>query len=141
MNHFVLDASLALSWAIDDPEPTGAKEIRESLFRGRTAIVPSLWVLEVASGLILAERRGRVDAAEVEQACQLYEKMMGSYIEVHADHPQADFRDLQGLARKHQITAYDAAYLFLALQSHIPLATLDSSLASAAKNSGVAVLP
>lgn len=141
MSDFVLDASVALAWAIDDPEPVSAKEIRESFDKGRRALVPPLWVLEVANGLILAERRERLDADEVERACYLYERMMATYIEVHTDPPPAAFRRVQELARKHQITAYDAAYLVLALQLRIPLATFDSSLAAAAKKSGVAVLP
>jgi predicted nucleic acid-binding protein len=71
----------------------------------------------------------------------LYESMMANYIEVQTDSPQAGFREIQEIARKHQLTAYDAAYLFLALQHRLPLATLDGSLTVAAQKSGVSVLP
>jgi predicted nucleic acid-binding protein len=141
VSDFVLDASLALAWAVDNPEPDSAREIRESFLTGRTAIVPSLWVLEIANGLVVAERRGKLDLAEVERARVLYESMMSNYIEVQTDSLQAGFREIQEIARKHQLTAYDAAYLFLALKNRLPLATLDSSLAAAAKKSGIAVLP
>jgi predicted nucleic acid-binding protein len=141
VSDFVLDASVALAWAVDHPEPTGAREIRQSFLSGRLAIVPSLWVLEIANGLVQAERRGKLDIAEVEQARGLYESMMSNYIEVQTDSPQAGFRGIQEIARKHQLTAYDASYLFLALQHRLPLATLDNSLSAAAKKSGVAVLP
>lgn len=141
MSDFVLDASVALAWAVDDPEPDAAREIRESFLGGRMAMVPSLWVLEIANGLVMAERRGKLDLAKAERARDLYESMMSNYIEVQADSPQAGFREIQEIARKHQLTAYDAAYLFLALQRRLPLATLDGSLAVAAQKLGVAVLP
>lgn len=141
MSNFVLDASIALAWAVDHPEPAGAREIRLSFLSGRLAIVPSLWVLEVANGLIQAERRGKLDLAEVERARDLYESMMSSYIEVQTDSPQSSFREIQEIARRHQLTAYDASYLFLASQHRLPLATLDASLISAAQKSNVALLP
>ena len=141
MSNFVLDASVGLAWAVDDPEPDSARAIRESFLTGRIAIVPSQWVLEIANGLVMAERRGKLDLAEVERARDLYESMMANYIEVQTDSPQAGFREIQEIARKHQVTAYDAAYLFLALQHRLPLATLDGSLTVAAQKSGVSVLP
>ena len=141
MSDFVLDASIALAWAVDHPEPAGAREIRQSFLSGRLAIVPSLWVLEMANGLVQAERRGKLDFVEVERARDLYESMMSSYIEVQIDSPQTSFREIQEMARRHQLTAYDASYLVLALQHHLPLATLDGSLIAAAKKSGLAVLP
>lgn len=65
---------------------------------------------------------------------------MANYIEVQADSPQAGFREIQEIARKHQLTAYNAAYLFLALRHRLPLATLDGSLRVAAQKSGVEIL-
>ena len=44
------------------------------------------------------------------------------------------------LARKHRITAYDAAYLELALRLDAPLATLDRALASAAAAEGAPLI-
>lgn len=41
------------------------------------------------------------------------------------------------LARRHQLTAYDAAYVELALRDRLPLATLDRALARAARIEGV----
>jgi predicted nucleic acid-binding protein len=141
VSDFVLDASIALAWAVDHPEPAAAREIRLSFLRGRLAIVPSLWVLEIANGLVQAERRGKLGLAEVERARDLYEGMMSSYIEVQTDSPQSGFRKIQEIARRHQLTAYDASYLLLALHRRLPLATLDASLISAAQESSVAVLP
>jgi predicted nucleic acid-binding protein len=105
VSNFVLDAAVGLAWAVDDPEPDSARAIRETFLTGRIAIVPSLWVLEIANGPVMAERRGKLDLEEVKRARDLYESMMANCIEVQ-----------------------DAAYLFLALQHRLPLATLDGSL-------------
>jgi predicted nucleic acid-binding protein len=47
---------------------------------------------------------------------------------------------VMGLARRHRLTVYDAAYLELALREGVALATLDGPLAAAAKAEGVPVL-
>jgi predicted nucleic acid-binding protein len=53
---------------------------------------------------------------------------------------QADGEILLALARTHRLTAYDAAYLELALRADAPLATLDRKLAAAARAAGVPLL-
>lgn len=45
--------------------------------------------------------------------------------------------DTLSLARRYRLSAYDAAYLELALRTGLPLATLDASLAKAASAAGV----
>ena len=44
----------------------------------------------------------------------------------------------RSLARSHHLTAYDAAYLELALRLGVPLAWLDENLKTAAREAGVA---
>ena len=44
------------------------------------------------------------------------------------------------LAERHGLTAYDAAYLELALRQVLPLATLDRELRAAASSDGVQLL-
>jgi predicted nucleic acid-binding protein len=48
--------------------------------------------------------------------------------------------DVESKARKWNLTAYDAAYLALALSRKLPLATLDRDLKKAAEAEGVEVL-
>ena len=47
---------------------------------------------------------------------------------------------IMSTATKFSLTAYDAAYLHLALSQNCPLATLDSALQSVAAQTGVATL-
>jgi len=44
------------------------------------------------------------------------------------------------LAREHNLSSYDAAYLELAMRLAVPLATQDKKLLVAAQNSGVVLL-
>jgi predicted nucleic acid-binding protein len=46
-------------------------------------------------------------------------------------------RQILPLARRHDLTAYDAAYLELAIRERLPLATLDDDLRQAALAPGV----
>ena len=49
--------------------------------------------------------------------------------------------DIARIARKYQLTIYDAQYLELASRVNLPLATFDEQLADAARAAGVPVLP
>jgi|HubBroStandDraft_1064217.scaffolds.fasta_scaffold1395097_1 predicted nucleic acid-binding protein len=48
-------------------------------------------------------------------------------------------RDIVPLAREHSLSAYDAAYLGLAIRRAAPLATLDARLMKAAKKAGIGI--
>jgi predicted nucleic acid-binding protein len=50
------------------------------------------------------------------------------------------FKTTQALCRKHGLTAYDAAYLELAVRQDCPLAAVDEDLKRAAVEEGVRVL-
>jgi predicted nucleic acid-binding protein len=47
---------------------------------------------------------------------------------------------LQALAERHKLTAYDVAYLDLAMRLSLPLATTDDDLQKAARAQGIEVL-
>ena len=49
------------------------------------------------------------------------------------------FEKIPVLAEQYALTAYDAAYLELALRERLPLATLDRQLRAAASSAGVAL--
>lgn len=57
MKEFVLDASVALGWLIDDPPSTYAARVKELMLDGAKPIVPTHWRLEVANALLTASRR------------------------------------------------------------------------------------
>ena len=138
MKQFVIDASLTLDWCFTDEQTPYAAAVLTLLETDTDAIVPSLWPLEVLNALIVAERRKRITLQEAEEFLTV---IRGLNIEVE-DAPSdrafsQSFNDIYELARKHRLTAYDAAYLELALRRGLPLASLDDDLNRAAGASGV----
>ncbi len=138
MSRFVLDASVALSWFIDQPVDPYAVQVRDSMRGGLGAIVPQLWQVEFANGVLVAERRKIVDAAEADQSIAEMEGLKLAGIEVEAGPPPIG--DVLTMARTFQLTAYDAVYLELARRAGLPLATLDNRLRAAASKAGVELL-
>lgn len=102
----------------------------------RGAVVPSLWRLEVANGLLGAVRRGRL---AVERRDALLEALLEMDIAIDAETDLHAWSGTVRLAEAHGLTAYDAAYLELAQRRRLPLATLDAALAQAAREAGVAL--
>lgn len=130
---FVLDCSVTMAWCFDDEGTAYTHAVRDSLAQVR-AVVPSLWCLEVANATIMGERRKRLDEARGQRFIVLVEALP-----VVIDHENSSraFSDILHLARAHQLSAYDAAYLELAIRRGLPLACLDGKLKSAAAAAGV----
>lgn len=138
MNDFVLDASVALAWYVDNPMPSLAVRAMRAIEDGYQAIAPALWAVEMANGLCMAERHGKLTAQQVDRGLQQLEILTGSAIEVQLEGPTV--RQALVAAQSYQLTAYDAVYLELARCEGVPLATLDKELRSAAVKVGVALL-
>jgi predicted nucleic acid-binding protein len=98
------------------------------------AVVPSLWYLECANGLAMAERRGRIDSEGIVRAIGLLRRLP---LEVDDAAPARAFDGVLALARAHSLTTYDAGYLDLALRRGLPLATEDRPLRAVANAVGV----
>lgn len=136
MTAFVLDASITLAWLFEDERSEAADELLARLDT-ETAAVPSVWPLEVANVIAGAERRRRITAARrAEFVAQL------ETFAIMVDEETADraFSRILDLARQQQLSAYDAAYLELAMRLGIPLASKDRELRDAAERVGVIVL-
>jgi predicted nucleic acid-binding protein len=126
----VVDCSVTLPWFLFDEQST----LSESLLRGIERYelrAPGIWRLELANGLELARRRGRLSAAAWEEAVA-----QAARAPVRIDPEPPDLAGIARLAERHGLTAYDAAYLELALRRELPLATADAELAAAARAHG-----
>jgi predicted nucleic acid-binding protein len=133
---FVVDASVALAWCFADEASPAADEILARL-QEDDAIAPSIWPLEIANGLRSAERRGRLDEADLPGVRRLLAALP---IAVETLGLQRALGEVLPLARALQLTAYDAAYLDLALRTGFALATVDDYLAQAASAAGAELL-
>lgn len=131
----VLDASVALSWCFPDEAGEYSQRILEMQKSGG-AVVPTIWPLEIANALIVAERKKRIEPSEAGRFISL---LLELGFRVDAATSTQAFGDILSLARAHGLSAYDAAYLELAIREGLPLATSDDALKRAARKTGVAL--
>jgi predicted nucleic acid-binding protein len=136
VTEFVVDASSVLAWCFEDEGGPEADALIEKV-AAKGAAVPGIWSLEIANGLVMGERRGRIKPAESAAFVAMIEELP-----VVADRATGAgaLHETMSLAREHRLAAYDAAYLELAMRLGLPLATGNRSLRAAAKGAGVVLL-
>ncbi len=132
----IIDASVTLSWCFPEETNPLSQGALDALEAGAEAVVPCLWPLEVTNVLIAAERRGRITTEVGEEFLSDLKELS---LTVDPMDVARTFGTIYRLAREHKLTAYDAAYLELAIRKGIPLATLDADLKKAATASAVEI--
>jgi predicted nucleic acid-binding protein len=137
VSRFVLDASIVLAWCFPDENAVLAQHAAMLFKQGDTALVPSFWPHEVLNALLAGERRKRISRALVHSFLNDLATLPIELVQTSAG---IVFERTQSLSRKYSLTAYDAAYLDLALDRHLPLATLDEDLMAACEESGVGLV-
>lgn len=133
---FVIDASVAMAWCFLEEATPATSELLDRM-EAETAAVPAWWFLEVTNVLALAERKGRITAAQVAGFLALVEDFA---LEVDDQALARAFTHILPLCRSHGLTSYDAAYLDLAMRRGLPLASLDEQLRAAAEACGIKLL-
>jgi predicted nucleic acid-binding protein len=119
MSVTVVDASAVAAVLFDEPEAGPVIAGASGLL-----LAPGLLRYELAS---VCELKLRKDPRQAKLTLLRYQLLSGLDIEF----AEPDWDALPLLARQWDLTAYDAAYLQLALKRKAPLVTLDARLASA----------
>jgi predicted nucleic acid-binding protein len=132
----VIDASVTLAWCFDDESSDLADDVLARLEKTE-GLVPSIWPLEVANGLRTAERRGRLTRSEIPRLGRLLGALP---VRIERIELVPALGEVLDLARAHDLTAYDAAYLDVALRFGLPMGTVDLRLARACVSAGVALV-
>src|ERR1700674_4334140 len=127
---FVLDASVAVAWCFEDESTKFTESVLSLLANGAEALVPSIWPLEIANALLIAERRKRITLA---RSTALLLQIAGLPVSVWPIDAKQAFEQILPIARHQSLSEYDAAYLDLAVRRGLPLATLDGQLRRSAK--------
>jgi len=136
VNRLVIDCSVTMAWCFEDERSPLADLVLERL-TAEEAWVPSLWPVEVANVLLVAERRHRLSAAD---STRFVELLRGLPIVVdEAAHARA-LGPVLATARELGLSAYDATYLELAMRLGATMATADDRLREACRTCGVPVL-
>lgn len=136
---FVLDNSVAMLWLLPQSNPAGGELAEKVLaqLQETGARVPSLWSLEAANVMAKSQRLEKITLAQASAFVALLDALD---ITVDVSTAQRAMHATLDLARQFSLSAYDAAYLELALREGLPLATLNAKLQSAAREAGVRLL-
>lgn len=135
---FVLDASVAIRWALQDGSATDrayADRVLDSLAHA-SACVPALWYTELVHVLRCAEDDARIGEAAF-SAFFLHLNQLSIATDDAA--PRALQNSVTAVSREYGLIGYDAQYLELALRLQVPLATLDKKLRKRAEKASIAV--
>ncbi|MEK6791671.1 MAG: type II toxin-antitoxin system VapC family toxin [Deltaproteobacteria bacterium] len=129
MKRVVIDASVVLKWyLLDEEDGQSALKILDDYVCDRVALLaPALLEFEVASGLAIASRRGRVHDQDVLKAL---EGFSGLGIELRPLAPL--FPKVIEYCGKFNLSAYDASYAALADAEKTLLVTADKRLLNSA---------
>ena len=129
----VVDVSIAAAWCFPDEQASAAERVLDNLPR-LGGVVPGIFRYEMRNVLIVNERRGRIDQAGSARFLMRLRDLRLLEDDAHDDDT------VMALARKHRLSAYDAAYLETALRRGDGLATLDRELVNAAVAEGVVLI-
>ena len=125
MAGFVLDVSACMPWCCEDEATAVSEQLLQRAARREPLHVPSLWPWEIMNAVGISVRRQRITP---ERAQRFFEQLAAFDFQIAAAPSIAEFAEHSFVASRHQLTAYDAAYLVLAKQLGVPLATLDEDL-------------
>ena len=133
MRQIILDASAILAFFAPDATPQQqdyANHIVENMVNHHlTARVPPLWDYEIANSLIVLRRKKLINE---KQAVHIRADLRQLPIRI-AHHEGNLIEAITPIAQTYHLSAYDAAYLELAMRLDTPVATLDKNLQAAAQ--------
>jgi len=126
-----------MPWCCEDETTPASEETLDWAIRGCELPVPSLWLWEIMNVLSVTVKRQRITA---ERAKDFLIQLGTFNFQIDPPPSVKDLPRLQLLAESHKLTAYDAAYLGLAMRLSLPLATGDGDLRKAAAAESVELL-
>ena len=126
----VVDASVIAFFVMPDEGGDRSHPLYRHLIQDGL-IAPDLYWYEIRNIAIKGVRRGRLPQGELDIILAAIEAFQIALL------PAGPSANAVHLATRHALSFYDATYLALAIAENAPLATLDRSLARAARAEGV----
>jgi predicted nucleic acid-binding protein len=136
ITRFVLDASVAVRWALADGSASDMQYADRVLnaFKTSQGIVPALWYTEMAHVIGNAAKRGLLSFDDGVAALSRINDLPIAQDETGWRNSQTR---VVRLMHELNTSGYDSQYLEIATRLNLPLATLDLDLRKAAKKVGV----
>ena len=131
---FVLDNSVVTGWWTRSQSTDYTAAVLEAA-RHTPPHAPALLVLEFANVLRRARRHGNIDDAQMHAVLNAI-----AALKIVVEAPSTEPGRIISLSLQYGLTAYDAAYLELALRLGLPIACKDGALAKAAQAAGVGIV-
>lgn len=116
----VVDCSVMAAFLFDEPE----RDTAAFALAGREIYVPDLLAHELANVAVKKAIQGLDEVAR---------EGLADFAELDCARCEVDVTAQWRLALEHRVTAYDAAYLWLASELRAPLVTFDKGLGEAAR--------
>ena len=124
----VVDASVVLAVILNEPEKSGIiAATQEGIL-----LAPGCLPWEVGNAFSAMLKRRRLGAEEALAGLDVFES-------IPIQESTVDLKSALKLSKRHDIYAYDAYYLELALKGGMPLLTLDGRMAEVAEKEGITV--
>jgi len=121
----VVDASVALSWALPDERDESRERVLEAIRSGHIRpVVPELWCYEVMNAVRYAVRNGRLAEDDAAATTRTLWTFAAEFVSI-SEHGAAD---VLRTALHTGLTVYDAAYLALARERGADLVTWDKEM-------------
>ena len=118
----VVDASFVLSFLLPDEEKPESDQVFTDYKEGRIRLISSpILPFEVLNALKTAVKQKRIEKSRGEILGQ-------SFLKLHIYLERMEYAEIFVLALKHDITVYDASYLFVAQKLDVSLRTFDKAL-------------
>jgi predicted nucleic acid-binding protein len=117
LNRFVLDASVAAKWYVDEEHSAMALQLAET---GPVWIVPDLFFTEIGNVFWKKVRRGEMEEVDAREAVTLLHRL-----EIKVYEARSLVESALKLALHFQCTVYDGLYLSAAIMEECPLVTAD----------------
>lgn len=138
MTKFVVDASIAVAWFLQDESTEDTDKLLRSLSAGATAEAPVLLQYEVVNAIVMAYTKRKRITREI--CFMRLRDFEGLRIRYDSESPGLAASTIAHIAEIHELSVYDAAYLELAIRKGHPLASADDRMRSAATKLGITLL-
>ena len=134
MNHFILDCSVYMSWCLNEGTIKASSKILNSITK-YGIMAPGLWVYEVTNTLAVSVRKNKLTVSDVHGLMNDIQ-----LLPIEFDKPTTEnMSNIFHIANEYKLSAYDAAYIELALRANIPIASFDKEIVKVSGQLGIKI--